>query len=144
MPEINQNQAAIAKAIDASADMRGSSPKPREKAPLSKEARIAKRRRELLKIYKSIDANKLKVVMALIERAAFYSVSLEDLEAELNACGWTETYKNGNNQEGVKRSAAADAHISITKNLTAITKQLLELCPAQEKRGKLGAFLAPQ
>ena len=143
MPEIESNQTAIAKAIDASADLAGAAPKPREKAPLSKADRIAKRRRELLKIYKTIDANKLKVVMSLIERAAFYSVSLEDLEAELNASGWTEPYKNGRDQEGVKRSAVADAHISITKNLTAITKQLLELCPAQEKRGKLGAFLQP-
>ncbi len=79
---------------------------------------------------------------SLIERAAFYTVSLEDLEAELNANGWTEVYRNGKDQEGVKRSAAADAHISITKNLTAITKQLLEICPAEVKKSKLGGFLA--
>jgi hypothetical protein len=112
------------------------------KPELTREQRIAKRRRELFKIFRGIDANRLKVVTSLIERAAFYTVSLEDLEAELNANGWTEVYRNGKDQEGVKRSAAADAHISITKNLTAITKQLLEICPAEVKKSKLGGFLA--
>ena len=103
-----------------------------------KETRIKKETRRLKAVFKDLDPNKLKTVDALIKRAAFITVSLEDLEDELNVTGWTEIYTNGKNQEGVKKSAAAEAHISLTKNLNAIMKQLLDLVPpAQRKESKL-------
>ena len=40
-------------------------------------------------------------------------------------------------QSGWKKSAAADVHISLTKNLNTIIKQLLELVPPAQKRSKL-------
>ena len=102
---------------------------------LDKEARIKKEVRRLKAVFKDLDQNKLKTVDALIKRAAFITVSLEDLEDELNETGWTEVYTNGKNQEGVKKSAAAEAHISLTKNLNAIMKQLLDLVPPAQKKG---------
>ena len=109
---------------------------------LDKEARIKKEVKRLKAVFKDLDANKLKTVDALIKRAAFITVSLEDLEDELNEYGWTETYTNGKNQEGVKKAAAAEAHISLTKNLNAIMKQLLDLVPpAQKKESKLQAMM---
>ena len=103
-----------------------------------KETRIKKEVRRLKAIFKDLDPNKLKTVDSLIKRAAFITVSLEDLEDELNVSGWTETYTNGRNQEGVKKAAAAEAHISLTKNLSTIMKQLLDLVPpAQKKESKL-------
>ena len=140
-PRVCENLAKAKKTCADFAEDAPTSPA-RAKKPLTKQDRIAKKRRELRRIYRDIDANKLKTVEALIERAAFYSVSLEDLEAELNVDGWTEEYTNGRNQSGVKRSAAADAHIAITKNLTAITKQLLELCPPAAKKSRLDKFLS--
>ena len=88
-------------------------------------------------VFKDLEPNKLKTCAALIDRAAFLTISLEDLEAELNENGWTETYTNGRNQEGIKKAAAAEAHISLTKNLTAIMKQLLELVPPAQKASRL-------
>ena len=109
---------------------------------LDKETRIKKETRRLKAVFKDLDANKLKTVDALIKRAAFITVSLEDLEVELNATGWTEVYTNGKNQEGVKKAAAAEAHISLTKNLSTIMKQLLDLVPpAQKKESKLQAMM---
>jgi len=109
---------------------------------LDKETRIKKETRRLKAVFKDLDSNKLKTVDALIRRAAFITVSLEDLEDELNVTGWTEIYTNGKNQEGVKKSAAAEAHISLTKNLNAIMKQLLDLVPpAQKKESKLAAMM---
>ena len=106
-----------------------------------KEKRIRKEVRRLKAIFKDLDSNKLKTVDALIARAAFLTVNLEDLEAELNETGWTETYTNGRNQEGVKKAAAAEAHISLTKNLNAIMKQLLDLVPpAPKAESKLAAM----
>ena len=104
---------------------------------IEKEKRIKKETKRLKTIFKDLEPNKLRAVDTLIARAAFITVSLQDLEAELNATGWTETYTNGRNQEGVKKAAAAEAHISLTKNLSTIMKQLLDLVPPEQKAGRL-------
>ena len=106
-----------------------------------KETRIKREEDRLREIFAGLDANKLKTVNALIARAAFITISLEDLEVELNANGWTEWYENGRNQSGQKKSAAADAHISLTKNLNAIMKQLLDLVPPAQKESRLAAMM---
>lgn len=106
-----------------------------------KTTRIQREKDRLLEIFQGLDENKRKVCGTLIDRAAFITISLEDLEDELNECGWTETYTNGKNQEGVKKSAAAEAHISLTKNLNAIMKQLLELVPPSQKASRLDALM---
>ncbi|MEE1400920.1 MAG: hypothetical protein UF305_01330 [Oscillospiraceae bacterium] len=107
----------------------------------TKETRIKKERERLLGILQDLEPNKLSTCQALINRAAFITVSLEDLEAELNEAGWTEIYQNGSNQIGMKKSAAADVHISLTKNLNAIMKQLLELVPPAQKESRLAAMM---
>lgn len=110
-------------------------------ANADKEKRVKKETRRLKTIFAELEPNKLKTVDALITRAAFITVSLEDLEAELNTNGWTEYYENGRNQSGQKKSAAADAHISLTKNLNAIMKQLLELVPPKQKTSRLSEMM---
>ena len=106
-------------------------------AKAKKITRINREKKRLLEIFAALDENKLRTCYALIDRAAFITVNLEDLEKELNEIGWTETYTNGKNQEGVKKSAAAEAHISLTKNLNAIMKQLLEFVPPAQKASRL-------
>ena len=102
-----------------------------------KSTRIAKEKKRLWEIFQGLEPNKLSTCQALIERAAFITVSLEDLEEELNEKGWTEPYQNGANQAGLKKAAAADVHISLTKNLNAIIKQLLDLVPPAQKASRL-------
>ena len=106
-----------------------------------KEKKIKKETTRLKKIFAGLEPNKLKAVDALIARAAFITVSLQELEQELNEKGWTEVYVNGKNQEGIKKAAAAEAHISLTKNLTAIMKQLLDLVPPAQKESRLAAMM---
>ena len=101
------------------------------------ETRIKKEKARLLEIFKDLEPNKLKTCHALIDRAAFITISLQDVEEQLNEIGWTEYYQNGENQSGWKKSAAADVHISLTKNLNAIIKQLLELVPPAQKASRL-------
>ena len=110
-------------------------------AKASKETRIRKEKKRLAEIFKDLEENKLKTCSALIDRAAFITVSLEDLEVQLNETGWVEYYQNGENQSGMKKAAAADVHISLTKNLNAIIKQLLDLVPPAQKSGKLDALM---
>ncbi len=110
-------------------------------AKAKKETRITRERERLAEIFENIDENKLKTVQTLLDRAAFLTVNIQDLEEDLNANGWVEEYKNGANQSGMKKRAEADAHISLTKNLAAIMKQLLELVPpAERKNSKLAAL----
>ena len=106
-------------------------------AKAKKSTRIAKEKARLLEIFKGLDENKLSTCSALIDRAAFITVSLEDLEEQLNLTGWVEPYQNGENQSGMKKAAAADVHVSLTKNLNAIIKQLLELVPPAQKKSRL-------
>ena len=106
-------------------------------AEKTREQRITKEKRRLLKLFKDLEPNKQQTCRALIDRAAFITVSLEDLEVQLNEIGFTEYYQNGETQSGWKKSAAADVHISLTKNLNTIIKQLLELVPPAQKRSKL-------
>ena len=106
-------------------------------AKSKKETRIRKEKERLGEIFKDLEENKLKTCKALIDRAAFITVSLEDLEEQLNETGWVETYQNGENQCGMKKAAAADVHISLTKNLNAIVKQLLDLVPPAQRASRL-------
>lgn len=99
-----------------------------------KEEAIRKEKARLKRAFKDLDGNKKKTVEQLISTAAFLSVTLRDLEDEINRCGVTEEYQNGANQYGVKQSAAAVTHIAMTKNLTAIMKQLTDLVPAEKKK----------
>ena len=110
-------------------------------AKLKTTTRIKREKDRLLVIFKDLDENKRQTCAALIDRAAFITISLEDLEEQLNATGWVETYQNGENQSGVKKAAAADVHISLTKNLNAIVKQLLDLVPPAQKKSRLEAMM---
>jgi hypothetical protein len=106
-----------------------------------KEKKIRKETKRLLKVFEGLEPNKLATVAALIDRAAYITVSLQELEVELNEYGWTEEYNNGRLQSGLKKSAAAEVHISLTKNLNAIMKQLLDLVPPAQKESRLTALM---
>lgn len=110
-------------------------------AKIKKSTRIAREKKRLQALFADLDKNKLETCQALIDRAAFITISLQDLELELNESGWTEYYQNGQSQSGYKKSAAADVHISLTKNLTAIFKQLLEFVPAAKRANRLSEMM---
>ena len=107
----------------------------------TKETRIKRENKRLREIFKDLEPNKLKTCQALIDRAAFITISLQDLEEQLNETGWVEPYQNGENQSGLKKAAAADVHISLTKNLNAIVKQLLDLVPPAQKASRLAEMM---
>ena len=110
-------------------------------AKASKETRIKREKKRLQEIFKDLEPNKLDTCRALIDRAAFITISLQDLEELLNQTGWVEPYQNGENQSGMKKAAAADVHISLTKNLNAIMKQLLDLVPPAQKASRLAEMM---
>ena len=77
-------------------------------------------------LFKGAGEKKLKLSQRELESAAFLTVSLRKLEADIANNGYEEEYQNGANQKGIKESTAAKLHIAYTKNLLAVMKQLNE------------------
>ena len=107
----------------------------------TKDQRIKTEKTRLRGIFRDLDENKKKLVTPLIEKAAFMSVELDDLQATIETEGWTSEYQNGQNQWGTKKSPEADTYIALSKNYAAVIKQLTDLVPAaKRKASKLDAL----
>ena len=111
-----------------------------------KEKLIRKEKTKLNKIFKNINKDRLKVVEKLIDSASFMSVTLQDLEKEINKNGTVSEYKNGENQYGTKKSPEVEVYNTMVKNYTSIIKQLLDQLPQSESDplhdgGELAEFI---
>ena len=107
----------------------------------TKEQRIKSEKTRLKGIFKELDENKRKLVTPLIEKAAFMSIELDDLQETIEQEGWTSEYKNGENQYGTKKSPEAETYIALSKNYAAVIKQLTELVPAAKRKASRLAAL---
>lgn len=115
--------------------------KPR-KPESTKKQRITLEANKLKKFYADLPAEKLFIAHRLIARAAFQRVTLEDLEAEINKTGVVEEYQNGDNQKGMKQSAAVQAYNSMYKNYQATLRDLAAMVPAAKVVSKFETFRA--
>lgn len=70
-----------------------------------------------------------QITEGLVEDASFMAEELEKLRDHIEANGWSETYKNGENQYGKKQSVEADSYIKLQKSYSAVIKQLTDLLP---------------
>lgn len=107
----------------------------------SKEQRIKDEKKRLKEIFKELEENKRNLVTPLIEKAAFMSIELDDLQETIEREGWTSEYKNGENQYGTKKSPEAETYIALSKNYAAVIKQLTELVPAAKRKASRLAAL---
>lgn len=105
--------------------------KPKE---LTKEDKIALEEKRLIKFLKNkaIDDDKLNIALDLIRDIAYMTISTNILKAEVDEYGMTEEYQNGANQRGRKKSASFEAYLNMTKQKSALIKQLTDLLPADE------------
>ncbi len=101
---------------------------------LSKEDKIALEEKRLIKFLKNkaIDDDKLNIALDLIRDIAYMTISTNILKAEVDEYGMTEEYQNGANQRGRKKSASFEAYLNMTKQKSALIKQLTDLLPADE------------
>lgn len=81
---------------------------------------------------KNIDNDKLNFAFDLIKDVAFMTVKSEELRNKIEQNGIIEKYQNGANQFGVKKSASFEAYILMTKQKSALIKQLTDLLPEGE------------
>ena len=82
--------------------------------------------KRLYKLFGDAPEKHLEVIRKLINRAAFLSITIDRLEADILQNGYEEEYQNGANQTGKKKTAAAELHISYSKNLFSVMKQLTD------------------
>lgn len=81
---------------------------------------------------KKMDEDKLNIALDIIKDVAYMTIKTAQLKQEIEEQGMVETYQNGANQFGRKKSAAFDAYIQLTKQKSALIKQLTDLLPEQE------------
>lgn len=82
-------------------------------------------------IVTALPEDKKKITEGLVADAAFMAEQLEKLRVHITANGWSEEYKNGENQFGKKSSVEADAYIKLQKSYASVIKQLTDLLPNQ-------------
>ena len=106
-----------------------------EEKKIEKEKKIKSEYNRLKRIFKDLEENKRKTVESLMKNAAFMAVSLDELQEIINFEGYTDKYKNGENQYGTKQSEAVKTHLAMTKNHASIIKQLVDLVPPAKRKG---------
>lgn len=81
---------------------------------------------------KRMDEDKLNIALDIIKDVAYMTIKTAQLKEEVEEQGMVETYKNGANQYGRKKSAAFEAYMLMAKQKSALIKQLTDLLPEQE------------
>ena len=93
----------------------------------------------------SVPEDRLTAAEKLMREAAYMTEIIADARDEIDANGIIETYQNGENQFGKKKSPAVEIYDRAVNSYAKIIKQLTDLMPdrsaAQEAGAELKAFL---
>lgn len=96
-----------------------------------------KKRKSLIKtekkkleiIYSKLDESVAKSTEKLLNDAAFMAVTLDELRQIIQRDGPVEQYQNGENQKGLKKSAAVEAYDKMVNTYAKVIKQLVDMLP---------------
>jgi len=105
-----------------------------------KEKAIKKEIKKLDKLFKNIAQNKKTLIENLISQAAWLSVTIKELEENINENGMIEDFIQGK-QQFRRESSDSKSLISFQKNYLAIMKQLNEFLPEDVENDELDDFL---
>ncbi len=105
-----------------------------KKKELSRDERILKEERRLMKIYKNIDTDKKGIIDGLIQRAAYMRITLEDWEKDIMKNGCIEMFTQSEKTDPYERERpVARLYNTMNKNYQSIIKQLTDLMPKEVK-----------
>lgn len=76
----------------------------------------------------------LKLNEQLIEEAAMYATTLQEINEIITRDGVVDFYQNGENQWGSKKSVAAELKPKYTSTYQSLIKQLSELLPTENEK----------
>ncbi len=91
--------------------------------------KIKKERNKLRRLVKDLDKETKVISYPLIDNIAFCVIQLEELRELIKRDGYYEVYKNGEFQQGLKKSIASDLIIQVGKNYNMYLKQFREMLP---------------
>lgn len=102
---------------------------------------VKKEQLKLNRIFKeALSDDDYKRAEPLLENASFMRAALTELRAEIMAHGYVETYRNGNNQEGIKDSSYLRSYNNILKSYNTTIKILLSIAPVTKAEVKDDGF----
>lgn len=101
---------------------------------IEKDAQIKKEIKKINSLFKDLDKNTKKAVEALIQNAAYVSVTLKELQNTLNRNGLTCEYQNGENQWGTKKSPEIEIYNTMFKNFIGAMKAINDFIPKDKPR----------
>lgn len=96
---------------------------------LLREEKIKIEIRKLNKVIKNLPKEKKILCKPLIDNIAFNVIQTEELRELIKRDGYYETYQNGENQTGIKKSVASDLLVQIQKNYSMLLGRLEEIIP---------------
>ncbi len=96
--------------------------------------------KRIWKLFEGAPEKQLKLAGGEIARAAFLAVTIARLEKDISKNSYEEAYQNGQNQMGKKKTAAADLHVSYTKNFLAVMRQLHSVLGASGEENEGDSF----
>ena len=102
-----------------------------------KEKKIKAEMREFNKIIKDLPEEKTILCKGLIENTCFMKVELEYLKSEILLKGYSEGYRNGDNQYGNKQTPESQMYNTMIKNYNAAIKTLSGILGFDEKTLKV-------
>ena len=89
---------------------------------------------QMKEIYKDLSPEKRLICFGMLEEAAFLKGTLQKLREEINKEGYTDEYKNGENQYGRKVSATLQSYNSTLKNYYVLMEKLMKMFPLEEEQ----------
>lgn len=98
-----------------------------KKKCMTKDNYIKAEIKRLNKIFANFGPQTMDAAQELIQNATFMSVSLRELQDIINAAGYTEEYKNGENQYGIKKKSEVEIYNTMIKNFNTTMKQLFDM-----------------
>lgn len=94
-------------------------------------------------LIEGLTPSKRELALKLLSKAMFMESELEKLQGIIAEKGWTETYQNGANQYGIKKSSEGDVYNTLIKNYTAVIAKLNDILKeeGQQASDELMGFL---
>lgn len=104
---------------------------------ISKDERIKKEEKKLLKLYKNIDKDTKTLIDGLIQRAAYMRITLEDYEKDIDCGGYVEFFTQSDKTDPYERERpVVRLYNTMNKNYQSIIKQLSDLLPKSGNNNK--------
>ena len=96
---------------------------------VEREAKIKKELARLRRVLVDLNPESAKIMDGLVQDAAFMAVTLEETRLIIRRDGIIETYQNGANQSGRKKSSAVEVYDKMVNTYMKVVKQICDGMP---------------